>query len=102
MNNHAVKKINLTTLVTDNAENAPFNANTQALLGALPITVEVRVGQCQITLDALSKLKHGEVLNLNESLDAPVDIIVNQQVIARGELVNAEGYFGVMITETAS
>ena len=53
-------------------------------------------------LKEVMKLTTGSIVELNRTMSEPVDIIVNNCVIARGEVVVVEGNFGVRIHEVVS
>jgi flagellar motor switch protein FliN/FliY len=55
-----------------------------------------------MTLDALTRLGPGSVIDLGRSPDDPVDVLVNGRVVARGEVVVVAGSYGVRITEVVS
>ena len=55
-----------------------------------------------MTLQALTKLGPGTTLDLERSPDDPVDVMVNNTVIARGEVVVVAGNYGVRVTEVVS
>ena len=48
------------------------------------------------------KLTTGSIVELNRSVNEPVEVLVNQCLIARGEVVVVEGNYGVRILEIAS
>lgn len=58
-----------------------------------------RFGQTEMTIASLSKIGPGTTIDLNRSPDDPVDLLVNDTVVARGEVVVASGHYGVRITE---
>lgn len=66
----------------------------------LPLTV--RFGRAEMSLQALTKIGPGSVIDLDRSPDEPVEVLVNDKVIARGEVVVVAGNYGVRITEVAS
>jgi flagellar motor switch protein FliN len=68
-------------------------------LHAVKATVSVCVGSAEVTVGSLLAARENQVLTLDRSFDAPVDLMLNGQVIARGELVAVEGVFGIKITE---
>jgi flagellar motor switch protein FliN/FliY len=47
------------------------------------------------------QLAPGSVVQLDKSADAPVELYVNQKLVARGEVVVVENRFGIKITELA-
>jgi flagellar motor switch protein FliN len=66
----------------------------------LPVTVSF--GRAQVPLKDVLKLTSGSVVELNRSVVEPVEIIVNNCVIARGEVVVLEGNYGVRIQQIVS
>jgi flagellar motor switch protein FliN len=62
-------------------------------------TLSVRVGTAEITVGQLLSAKEEQVLRLDQTMDQPVEILLEGQVVARGTLVAVEDHFGVRITE---
>ena len=79
-------------------ENATEEEFMDALYG-VPIKVTAILGSTRMSIDHLLKLGRGAVVQLNKQVGAPVDICVNDRLIARGEVVLLEGSLGVTITE---
>jgi len=59
----------------------------------------VRVGTVELTVGELMSAQEQQVLRLDQTLDSPVEILLEGQVIARGELVAVDEHFGVRITQ---
>jgi len=72
------------------------------LLLDLDLPLSVRFGQTQLTVQALSRLTPGAVIDLHRSLDEPVEVLVSGKVVARGEVVVVDGNYGVRVTEVVS
>lgn len=66
----------------------------------LPVTISF--GRAQLSLKDALKLTTGSVVELNRTVAEPVEVIVNNCVIARGEVVVVEGNYGVRIREIMS
>jgi flagellar motor switch protein FliN/FliY len=66
------------------------------------LPVGVSFGRTQMKLKDAIRLSTGSIVELNKSLSEPVEIIVNNCVIARGEVVVVEGNYGVRIKEIVS
>ncbi len=66
----------------------------------LPVTISF--GRAQLCLKDALKLTTGSVVELNRTVAEPVEVIVNNCVIARGEVVVVEGNYGVRIREIMS
>ena len=62
----------------------------------------VRFGQTAMTLQALSRLGPGTTIDLDRSPEDPVDVLVNNTIVARGEVVVVSGNYGVRVTEVVS
>ena len=72
------------------------------LLLDVELPVSVSFGRAQLALKDVIKLTTGSIVELNRSVSEPVEVIVNNCVIARGEVVVVEGNFGVRIMEVIS
>ena len=77
-------------------------SKTFDLLLDVELPVSVSFGRAQVPLKDVIKLTTGAIVELNRSITEPVEVIVNNCVIARGEVVVVEGNFGVRINEVIS
>jgi flagellar motor switch protein FliN len=77
-------------------------SRTLDLLLEVELPVGVSFGRTQMRVKDAIKLTTGSIVELNRSVSAPVEIIVNNCVIARGEVVVVEGNYGVRIQEIVS
>ena len=68
----------------------------------LPLEVTVRLGQTKILIPDLLRLDRNSVLELDQNADDPLDIVVNDRVLARGEVVVIEDRLGIRITDIVS
>lgn len=69
---------------------------------ALPINVQMVIGTARPKIAELLQLTEGSVLRLDKTIEEPVDICVDNRVIARGELIETDaslGELGLRITE---
>ncbi len=69
------------------------------LLSDVALTVTVEIGRVRMPLRELMRLVEGSVIELSRLATAPVDVLVNGSVIARGEVVVVDDELGVRITE---
>jgi flagellar motor switch protein FliN/FliY len=76
----------------------PDSGNLELLLD-IQLPVVVRMGQTEMQMGELLKLTPGSILELNRSADAPVELLVNGKLIAKGEVVVVDGNFAFRITE---
>lgn len=72
-----------------------------AFLSAVKVRVCVRVGGAHTSVGELLAMKQGAVLPLDRLVDEPLDVMVDEHVVARGTLVAVGDNFGVRITEVA-
>jgi len=72
------------------------------LLLDIELPLMVRMGQTEMLLGELLKLTPGSILELNRAADAPVELLVNSKLIAKGEVVVVDGNFAFRITEIES
>jgi flagellar motor switch protein FliN/FliY len=82
---------------------SPFDTSkTFELLLDVELPVAVSFGRAQIPLKDVLKLTTGSIIELDRTVSEPVEIIVNNCVIARGEVVVVEGNFGVRVQEVVN
>src|SRR5580704_1497594 len=88
---------------TPSAPRSPAGPSAAApLLMGVKLPIRVLLGRAQLCLRDIAELGNGAVVELNCSPDDPVQIIVNERVIAHGEVVVVAGNYGVRITKIAS
>jgi len=68
-------------------------------LHAVRVMLQVRVGQSAMTVGELLGARENEVLVLDRAVEQPVDLLLEGNVVARGQLVAVDGTFAVRITE---
>ena len=72
------------------------------LLLDVEMPVRVSFGKAQLLLRDVIKLTTGSIVELNRSVTEPVEVLVNNCVIARGEVVVVDGNYGVRIHHIVS
>jgi flagellar motor switch protein FliN len=77
-------------------EEAP--KNIERLL-EVELDVVVRFGMTQLPLRDAVRIGVGTIIELNRTVDEPVELLVNGRLLARGEVVLVDGYYGIRITE---
>jgi flagellar motor switch protein FliN/FliY len=80
----------------------PVDAGKLELLFDVEMPVSISIGRAKMPLKDVVKLTTGSVVELSRSVSEPVDIVVNNCVVARGDVVVVEGNFGVRIREVLS
>lgn len=73
-----------------------------SLLFDIPLQVTVELGRTRMTVESLLRLSQGSIVELNRVAGEPLDIYVNNKLMARGEAVVVKEKFGVRITDVLS
>ena len=84
--------------VGDVFEDDDSNVNLEAVYD-IPVQVSAVLGRTEMQVSQLLKLGRGAVVELDRNVGEPVDIYVNNRLIARGEVVIVEDKIGVTMTE---
>ncbi len=72
------------------------------LLMDVPLQITVELGQATRTIRELLEIGQGSLLHLSRHAGEPVDVLVNGQAIAKGEVVVIDENFGIRVTEVVS
>jgi flagellar motor switch protein FliN len=72
------------------------------LLLDVELEVSLRFGSKELALGEILDLGPGDVVPLDRNVADPVDLIVGDKIVARGEVVLVNGNFGLRVTEVAS
>jgi flagellar motor switch protein FliN len=78
------------------------HSRTMELLLDVDLPVSISFGKTQLALKDVLKLTTGSIVELNRGVNDQVEVLVNQCLIARGEVVVVEGNYGVRIQQIAS
>ena len=68
----------------------------------VPIEVTVELGRAKLLVNELLKLGQGSVIELSKLAGETLEILANQKLIARGEVVVVNDKYGVRLTEVIS
>jgi flagellar motor switch protein FliN/FliY len=82
-----------------------FNAGgaaTLALMNDIELEATLQFGSRELTLREVLELGPGDVVELDRHISEPVDLVVGDRIVARGEVVVASGNFALRITEVAT
>jgi len=80
---------------------AAFDAMTMVsadVLQSVPVTLSVEVGRTRLKIRDLLRLKQGSVIELERNAGEPLDLLVNNTVVAQGEVVLVNDRYGVRLT----
>jgi flagellar motor switch protein FliN/FliY len=72
-----------------------------SLLRDVEVTLQARLGQIVMPISELMALRTDSVLSLDSRLNEPIDLLLNDALVARGEIVAVDDMFGVRIVEIA-
>ncbi len=83
-------------------ENRPVDAKSLDLILDIPMTVSVQLGSAKMVIRDLLQLGQGSVVELEKLAGEPLDVLVNQKLVARGEVVVVNDKFGIRLTDVVS
>lgn len=70
----------------------------QKSLKDIPVKATVELGQAEFSLKEILELSEGSIIELNRLAGEPLDLKVGGQLIAQGEVVAIDDYYGLRIT----
>lgn len=90
----------------DNSNKPPSNDTTEhrnlQLILDIPLRVTVELGRTKMVVSDLLNLSQGSVVELNKLAGEPLEVLVNDKLVARGEAVVVNEKFGVRLTDIIS
>lgn len=100
-----------TNLAKDGVLESAYDAQSPAPAAALPkdisiighvqVSMTAQVGTVTMSVERLFSLAAGDVVKMNELLEAPLTLMLNGKPVARGELLAVDDHFGIRILEVA-
>ena len=91
--------VSLEQLADDALGAQGFDAMVSAdVLQSVPVTLSVEVGRTRLKIRDLLRLKQGSVIELERNAGEPLDLLVNNTVVAQGEVVLVNDRYGVRLT----
>ena len=78
----------------------PADADQQGAVYDVPVEISAVLGTTQIPVSQLLKMGRGAVLELDRAVGDPIDIYVNERLVARGEVMVVDDRLAVTLTET--
>lgn len=70
----------------------------QKVLRDIPVQVTVELGNTELALKEILELSEGSIVELNRLAGEPLDLKVGGQLVAQGEVVAVDDYYGLRIT----
>lgn len=74
-------------------------ASDVTFLGDIPVDVVIELGRRRMVLKELAALNQDDVVELDQPMERPLDLVVGDRVLARGELVMVGERVALRITE---
>ena len=68
----------------------------------IPLDISVELGRTKMIVNDLLQLGQGSIIELNKPAGEPVEIYINNKLIARGEVVVVDEKFGIRVTDIIS
>lgn len=80
-------------------EGASILSGNLDVIKNVKVKLTIRVGETVVSVSELMQMKADHILKLDTSVDTPVDILLDDNIVARGQLVAVDDNFGVRISE---
>jgi flagellar motor switch protein FliN/FliY len=87
---------------TQTSEEKASDPKRLELLLDVPLDIAVELGRARLSVQELLQLGPGSVIELDKVAGEPLDILVNDRLVARGEAVVVNDKFGIRITDIVS
>lgn len=78
------------------------SAGNVGLILDIELPIVIRLGTSEMALKDIIRLGPGSIIELSKMVDEPVELLVNDKIIAHGEVVVVEGNFAFRVTEVES
>ena len=89
----SVKKIEF----PDENQSEPTSNISQDIFNNIPIQVSAELGRCVLTLEDLKNLTEGSLIEFDRFIGESLDLVVNGEIIAKGEVVSVDNKFGLKL-----
>lgn len=98
----SVQQLRLRSFDDDLSELDPDSQSNFNLILGVPLDITVEIGRTKKQIRDILDIRQGSLLELDKQAGDPVDVIINGQLIAKGDVVVIDDNFGVRITEILS
>lgn len=95
------ERANLQNLRAEDGKPASEESNLEAILD-VPVTISMEIGRTYLSIRNLLQLNQGSVVELDRLAGEPLDVLVNNTLIAHGEVVVVNDKFGIRLTDVVS
>ena len=95
----AVRGVQFSPIEGGDMEGASISPSSIDLLKDVPLTVSAELGRTKMLVKDILRINVGSVIELDKETGESLDLMVNNKLIARGEVVEIDGNFGIRVTE---
>lgn len=81
--------------------NAPYDGNLDRILD-IPLVLSAQLGNTRMLIKDLLQLGPGSIVELDKLAGEPLEVLVNERLVARGEVVMVNEKFGIRLTDVIS
>jgi len=96
-----VQQAAMENLVDDAGSNGDSSVELDAILD-IPVSLSVRIGNTRLNIRNLLQLNQGSVVELDRLAGEPLDVLVNDTLVAHGEVVVVNEKYGIRLTDIVS
>ena len=75
-----------------------FAEKQLGFIRGIPITITAVLGEVPMNIEEIPALGPGSLIHLEREISEPIDLLVNEKLVAKGEIVALDNYFGVRIS----
>ncbi|MCF6234856.1 MAG: flagellar motor switch protein FliN [Gammaproteobacteria bacterium] len=83
-------------------ENSIIGDGSLDMILDIPVTIAMELGRTKISIKNLLQLNQGSVVELDRLAGEPMDVLVNNTLVAHGEVVVVNEKFGIRLTDVVS
>ncbi len=94
--------LDLTSKTGDKALYATSGNSNIDMLMDIPLEVTIELGRSELSIRKILELGPGSIIELDRKASEPVDLLINDKIVARGEVVVVDEYFGIRIVSLLS
>jgi flagellar motor switch protein FliN/FliY len=88
--------------LADDGPSSPKSDLDLDMVMDIPVTISMEIGRTKINIRSLLQLSQGSVVELDRLAGEPMDVLVNDTLIAHGEVVVVNDKFGIRLTDVIS
>lgn len=94
-----VRGVQFSPIEADDMSGPPISPSSIDLLKDVPLRVHAELGRTKMLVKDILRLGVGSVVELEKETGEAIDLLVNNKLIAKGEVVEIDGNFGIRVTE---